>query len=186
VLHRRFDALLQQAHSGLSFKIIMPASTTTAETLEFMDWTSIIQTGVAVVGFGAIVYQLGQVERSVRSATRWSIYDLAARVKQNIIDNPELRPYFHEAKEITTEDKNYEKVMAVADLFCLYLEKIATQGEGISKDNRKAWGQYVRDVYNNCPAIQIHLKGKERRYSEEFWQLLMIKPTTANSADPKS
>jgi hypothetical protein len=107
------------------------------------------------------VYQLGQVERSVRSATRWSIYDLAARVKQNIIDNPELRPYFHEAKEITTEDKNYEKVMAVADLFCLYLEKIATQGEGISKDNRKAWGQYVRDVYNNCPAFKYILRERK-------------------------
>lgn len=80
-----------------------------------MDWTSTIQTGVAVVGFGAVVYQLRQVERSVRSATRSSIYDLAARVKQNIIDNPELRPYFHESKIITTDDKNYDKVMAVAD-----------------------------------------------------------------------
>jgi hypothetical protein len=122
-----------------------------------------------------VVYQLSQVERSVRSATRWSIYDLAARVKQNIIDNPEVRPYFHEAKEITAEDKNYEKVMAVADLFCLYLEKIATQGEGISEENRNAWGYYVRGVYQNCPAIQLHLKGKESWYSEEFWKVIKDK-----------
>jgi hypothetical protein len=84
-----------------------------------LDWTSIIQTSVAVIGFGAVVYQLSQVERSVRSATRWSIYDLAARVKQNIIDNPEVRPYFHEGKKITKEDKDFDKVMAIADLFCL-------------------------------------------------------------------
>jgi len=115
---------------------------------------------------------LSQVERSVRSATRWSIYDLAARVKQNIIDNPELRPYFHESKEITVEDANYEKVMAVADLFCLYLEKITTQGEGISEKNRTAWEEYVRDVYQNCPAIQLYLKGKESWYSEEFWKII--------------
>ena len=140
-----------------------------------MDLTAIIQTSVAVIGFGAVVYQLGQVERSVRSATRWSIYDLAARVKQSIIDSPELRPYFHEAREIAAEDKNYDKVMAVADLFCLYLEKIATQGEGISKENRKAWGKYIRGVYESCPAIQLHLKGKEHWYSEEFWKIVKNK-----------
>jgi hypothetical protein len=137
-----------------------------------MNWISIIQTGVAVIGFGAVIYQLGQVERSVRSATRWSIYDLAARVKQSIIDNPELRPYFHDGKNITTDDDNYDKVMAVADLFCLYLEKIATQGEGVSNKNRKAWGEYVRGVYNSCPAIQLHLKGKESWYSTEFWETI--------------
>ena len=137
-----------------------------------MDWTSITQTVVAVVGFGAVVYQLGQVERSVRSATRWSIYDLAARVKQNIIDSPELRPYFYEAKAIAIDDKNHDKVMALADLFCLYLEKIATQGEGISEENRNAWDEYVRGMYQNSPAIQLHLKGKEKWYSEEFWRVI--------------
>ena len=137
-----------------------------------MDWISIIQTSVTVIGFGAVVYQLGQVERSVRSATRSSIYDLAARVKQNIIDNPELRPYFHESKVLTDDDENYEKVMALADLFCLYLENIATQGEGISAKNRKAWGEYVRGVYKNCPAIQSQLKGKEYWYSKEFWGII--------------
>lgn len=137
-----------------------------------MDLTSIIQTGVAVVGFGAVVYQLSQVERSVRSATRWSIYDIASRVKQSIIDNPEVRPYFHDSREITAEDENYDKVMAIADLFCLYLEKIATQGEGISDNNRKAWGEYVRGVYESCPVIRMHLKGKEHWYSVEFWKVI--------------
>jgi len=137
-----------------------------------MDWTSIIQTIVAVIGFGAVIYQLGQVERSVRSATRWSIYDLAARVKQSIVDNPEIRPYFHDGKEISLEDNNYDKVMAIADLFCLYLEKIATQGEGVSEKNRKAWGEYVRSVYDSCPAIRLHLDGKESWYSDEFWDII--------------
>jgi len=100
-----------------------------------MDWTSIIQTSVAVVGFGAVIYQLSQVERSVRSATRWSIYDLAARVKQNIIDCQEIRPYFHEGKQIEVGDKHYDKVMAVSDLYSLYLEKIASQRVGVSENN---------------------------------------------------
>ncbi len=79
-----------------------------------MDWMSVIQTGVAVVGFGAVIYQFSQVERSVRNAARWSIYDLAARVKQNIIDSPEVRPYFHESKQITTEDKTINYSIGIA------------------------------------------------------------------------
>jgi hypothetical protein len=138
-----------------------------------MDWTSIIQTFVAVIGFAAVVYQLNQVERNLRSATRWSIYDMASRVKQNIIDDPGLRPYFFDNKELTKDDENFNKVMAVADLFCLYLEKIATQGEGISDDNNTAWAKnYVRDVYMNCPAIRMNLNGNEKWYSKEFWEII--------------
>ncbi len=137
-----------------------------------MEWTSIIQTVVAVIGFAAVVYQLRQVERSVRSATRWSIYDIAGRIKQNIIDDPELRPYFDENKEITADDNKYAKVMAMADYYCLYLEKIATQGEGLSKENVVAWNEYIRGVYNNSYVIRDHLNNNKEWYSKEFWAVL--------------
>ncbi len=137
-----------------------------------MEWTSIIQTVVAVIGFAAVVYQLRQVERSVRSATRWSIYDIAGRIKQNIIDDPDLRPYFDENKEITSDDNKYAKVMAMADYYCLYLEKIATQGEGLSKENVVAWNEYIRGVYNNSYVIRDHLNNNKEWYSKEFWAVL--------------
>lgn len=75
-------------------------------------------------------------------------------------------------KEITKDDKNYNKVMAIADLYALYLEKIATQGEGLSSENKEAWNNYIRDTYKNCPAIQLFLKDKETLYSEEFWNII--------------
>lgn len=139
-----------------------------------MDWTSIIQTAVAVIGFGAVIYQLGLVERSLRSTTRSSIYDLASTVKQTIIENPHLSPYFYNSKEISPNDNNYDNVMAMADLFCLYLEKIATQSEAIDKDNREAWAIYIKDVYDQCPSIQHYLKGKENWYSHELRKTLNL------------
>jgi hypothetical protein len=137
-----------------------------------MEWTSIIQTVVGVIGFAAVVYQLRQVERSVRSATRWSIYDMAGRIKQNFIDNPELKPYFDENKEITAEDGDYLKVMAMADYYCLYLEKITTQAEGLSEANVNAWNEYIRGRYSNSYVIRKHLEGKEQWYSKEFWAVI--------------
>lgn len=138
------------------------------------DWVSVIQTAVAVIGFGAVIFQLGQVEKSMRSSARASIYDLAARVKQNIVDNPELRAYFYDAKAVGPEDPNFDKVMAMADFFCLYLEKIATQSEAVSTENKSAWEEYIQDVYANCPAIQLHVQGREDWYSEEFRAIVNI------------
>lgn len=137
-----------------------------------MEWTSGIQTLVAVIGFGAVIYQLRQVERSVRSAARWSIYDLAGRIKQNLIDDPELKPYFDDNKKIDSSDDNYQKVMAMADFYCLYLEKIATQGEGLSKENVIAWNIYVRNVYTRSYAIRHYLEDKKTWYSKEFWGVI--------------
>ncbi len=137
-----------------------------------MEWTSIVQTAVAVIGFGAVVYQLQQVERSVRSATRWSIYDLAGRIKQNLIDCPELKPYFDDNKKISEDEDNYLKVMAMADYYCLYLEKIATQGEGLSKENVIAWNEYIRGAYNNSHVIREHLDNNKQWYSKEFWNVI--------------
>lgn len=79
-----------------------------------MDAITLIQTLIAAVGFLAVIYQLRQVEKSVRSATRSTIYNLASQVKQNLIDNPDLRPFFHEGKVISEEHKDFDRVMAVA------------------------------------------------------------------------
>jgi len=137
-----------------------------------MDWVSVVQTAVAVVGFGAVLYQLNQVEKSLRSSTRSSIYSLAASLKQTMINNPELRPYFYDEKKISEGDPNFDKVMLTADLFCLYLEKIATQGEGLSSINNKAWCNYIKGVYKTCPAIRSHLIDRESWYSDELWAII--------------
>jgi hypothetical protein len=141
-----------------------------------MELTSLIQTAVAVVGFAAVIYQLFQVEKSLRASARSSIYSMAATVKQNIIDDPALKPYFYDGKELNSEDSNYNKVIAMADLYSLYLEKIATQSESISKDNKDAWAEnYITEVYNNCPAVREHLHKHKNSYSDELWDILIRK-----------
>ncbi|MDX8397519.1 MAG: hypothetical protein R8K49_04275 [Mariprofundaceae bacterium] len=93
-------------------------------------------------------------------------------MKQTMINNPELRSYFYENKEILEADVNFDKVMLIADLFCLYLEKIATQAEGVSENNNEAWGEYVKGIYETCPALRLHLKGRESWYSDELWTMI--------------
>ncbi len=59
--------------------------------------------------------------------------------------------------------------MATADLFCLYLESIAAQEEGVSQSNSASWKQYLTSMYSNSPAIRRHLEKHRDWYTPEFF-----------------
>jgi hypothetical protein len=141
-----------------------------------MGWTDWIQTAVAVVGVGLVVWELHEVKRGLRSTARGSIYDTAARVKDVFISKPSLRPYFFEEAPMPDDPATLREVMAVADLYCLYLEQIATHRKVITSRNRTSWERYVRAVVHSSPAVRAHLEGKEAQYAPEFWEVVRGSP----------
>jgi hypothetical protein len=128
---------------------------------------------VASIGFVAIIVQLRQVERGLRSSARGSIYDMAARIKELFIEHPNLRPYFLDGKPISPSDESYSLALAVADYYCLYLEQIATQGENIAPSGRQSWYQYAADVYARSPVLRDYLRDKAAWYAPEFWAIVL-------------
>lgn len=155
-----------------------------------VQWTDIAQAVaaiagviVALLGFLAILYQFRQLDLDLKSNTRGSIYEMAATVKQVFIDHPELMPYFFEDKEISKSDDQYQRVIAVADLYCLYLEQIATQSESISAENRLSWLKYAAGIYRGSFVIRSYLNDKRDWYSKEFWDAVE-EPTPTESTVP--
>ncbi len=130
------------------------------------------ETIIAALGFLAVIWQLRQLDKDLKSNTRTSIYDMAARIKDVFLSRPHLRPYFFEGVAIDDKDKDYEEALAVADYFCLYLEQISTQRETIAKQDRDAWCRYAHDIYQNSPIIQAYLEDKREWYSRPFWQVM--------------
>lgn len=134
--------------------------------------TAVVGALVGLVGFAAVVYQLRQVERGLRGAGRSSIYDMAARLKQVFVDDPELRPYFFDGRELEESDPKYGKVVAAADFYCLYLEQIATQSGVIGSENRKQWLAYAAGIYARSPVLRNYLADKQSWYSPAFWRAM--------------
>jgi hypothetical protein len=133
---------------------------------------SIVGVFIAALGFFAVLLQLRQLDKDIKSNTRTSIYDMAARIKEVFLDRPHLRPYFFEGAEIPPDNAHYAEAVAVADYFCLYLEQITTQKSTIAASDRAAWCQYAHDTYNKSPIIKAYLADKKQWYSVPFWKVM--------------
>lgn len=137
------------------------------------DVTAVLGAIIAIIGFFAVIIQLRQVEKGLRSTARGSIYDMASRIKEVFLAHPELRPYFYNNVQLEEIDQaSYDKAIVVADYFCLYLEQIITQGETISKHSRTSWFKYTKSVYDRSPLIREYLKDKREWYPPIFWDVL--------------
>ncbi|WP_420598736.1 hypothetical protein [Neptuniibacter sp.] len=127
---------------------------------------------VSVAGFIVIIIQLTNLDRSLKSSARGSIYDMASRIKEVFLSKPHLRKYFFDGIEISPEEELYDEVMSVADYYCLYLEQITTQKENIDNEERDSWLKYAHDIYHNSPVLREYLKDKRDWYSKKFWLVL--------------
>lgn len=138
--------------------------------------TSILSVLIAAGGFLAVIWQLRKLEQSIQESARTSIYDMAARIKEVLLERPHLRPYVFggktELEELEADPARWNEALAIADFVCLYLEQIATQRQSIAKADRDAWCRFASETYQNHPLLQRHLKGREHLYSEGFWAVM--------------
>lgn len=84
--------------------------------------------------------------------------------------SPEMRKYFLDGVDIQEDDKDFPKVMAITDLYCLYLEQIATQSRNIAPEHRESWLTYASSIYHKSPIIKSYLSDKKSWYAPEFWK----------------
>lgn len=127
---------------------------------------------ISIAGFVIVIFQLANLDQSLKSSARGSIYDMASRIKEVFLAKPYLRKYFHDGVGISREDSLYDEVVAMADYFCLYLEQITTQKANIDEEERQSWLKYAHDIYHNSPVIQEYIKDKGDWYSKKFWSVI--------------
>ena len=129
---------------------------------------SIITTLVAIAGFIGLIIQLKNLQKGLNSDARGSIYDMSSKLKETFIEYPHLRKYFFNNIEIDPNSQNFDRVCAIADFYCLYLEQMSTQLDSIEKNHKRAWIKYIVDSIDNSPAIRTHINSNKGFYSELF------------------
>lgn len=138
-----------------------------------MDFTLTFNTIANLIALGGLVIliiELKSVQNSLQASARGNIYDIATALKLSIIEHPELRKYFFDNVELDLQSKDAARVIALVDLYCLYLEQIATQSKLIPKSQRIAWENYIKDIYERSPAIKSYLNDEANSsyYSAEL------------------
>jgi len=87
------------------------------------------------------------------SANSWTI-DL----DKAFLDKPELRPYFYENAAFTTNDTNYEEVMAMSEYMLDTLDSFVNHRFVTEKKPvQQSWKNWMFFCFSNSPALRYYV-----------------------------
>ena len=128
---------------------------------------------VSAAGFIAVIISIHLLNKSLQSSTfeagRGHLFDF----NQIFITYPELRPYFYSRKEISEDDPNYERVMAMAENFQDFMDSVLMQRKRFPQVWPKSWWlPYFKYIFVNSPALCRSLESTSDWYQKELIDLM--------------
>jgi hypothetical protein len=126
---------------------------------------------IALFGFPLLIFQIKQLERSIRGDTHEKLYNQSLEIMNFLFQYPSLRPYVYEGKELEANDIERGHVDTLMEMLGDYLEHILLQMPNLPGDIRPYWKNYVRDMLRSSPELQRYLHIRRQWYSEELRQM---------------
>lgn len=135
---------------------------------------------VSVLALGAVGYQVSnlnkQTERNTTAleAQVWqAVTQQQVEISKVMIQYPELFPYLSEGKVITPADKDFNRVITVADMYLDFIDGFGDKHvrtlSGM-EDNGKfwvLWEKYFHDLFANSPALCLRYTEVADTYIED-------------------
>jgi hypothetical protein len=117
-----------------------------------------------------------QVE-SLRSSSYIAVNSKQLELDSIFIQNPDLRPYFFEKKKIDKNDKNYYKVVSLADYTIDYFDLFYSQVDYFlppkidpKQKAFNSWNTYIKQSFKLSPVLCQRLNEVKSWYTPEFVQ----------------
>ena len=89
-----------------------------------MEGLSIAAIIISIYALSLTFYESVQVRKSYREQTYQGFVSTWFEQGKIFIEHPELRPYFCDDYELSGEDKNYQRVMAIAVFMTIVLHML--------------------------------------------------------------
>lgn len=135
--------------------------------------TAIISCFIAIVGFFFVYRQVKQVENISRKDALDSLYGRAHEIHQVVLDDPGLRPFFHDGMTVPENDpKLQNKLAAYSEMLLDFYELIIYQHEFMSTELSELWKDYIKELYGNSPALREHVTKHGNWYREDMIRFL--------------
>src|SRR4030095_9535536 len=102
------------------------------------------------------------------------LYSQSLEILRFIADNPELRPYFYDNKDLRRTESQLErlKVLSTAEMVGGFMELVALQLAEQPEEIQPRWKAYIVDAYNSSAVLREHLATCTAWYAEDFLRLL--------------
>jgi hypothetical protein len=100
-------------------------------------------------------------------------------------ENPELRPYFYDKKELSEAETELErlKVLSTAEMVSGFMELVALQLSEQPAEIQPRWKAYIVDGYNSSVVLREHLATCTAWYADDFLHLLPLESASAQTSD---
>ncbi len=140
--------------------------------------------GVLGVIIGAViggVFALKATKRQVevmllqsRGDVNERLYNQSLTIMRFFAENPELRAYFYDNKELGKAESELEKlkVLSTVEMVSGFMELVALQLAEQPEEIQPRWKAYIVDGYNSSVVLREHLATCTAWYADDFLHLL--------------
>src|SRR5438067_10184411 len=131
---------------------------------------------VTFVGFLLLRHQIKQIDLSTRGETHGYLYNHQHSITRFFVDNPNLRPFFYDNKEIGQTDSEFVTLKGVTEMVADFCEHTYLQLPNLPIDVREGWESYMKHLYQNSPMLRLHFGGQLSGtwYSQDFKTMLSL------------
>jgi hypothetical protein len=135
--------------------------------------------GAVLGGVFALMASRRQVEvmlRHSRGDVNERLYYQSLEIVKFIAENPEVRPYFYDNKDIARAGSEVERlrVLSTAEMIGGFMELVALQIEEQPREIQTRWKAYIVDTYNSSGVVREHLTTCKAWYADDLLRLLPI------------
>jgi hypothetical protein len=136
--------------------------------------------GSVLGGVFALKATKRQVEvmlEQIREDVHERLYSQSLEIMKFFAENPEVRPYFYDNKDLATAANEHErlKVLSTAEMVSGFMELVALQIEQQPAKIQPRWQAYIADSYNSSAVVREHLAECEAWYAEDLLRLLPLR-----------
>jgi uncharacterized membrane-anchored protein YhcB (DUF1043 family) len=148
--------------------------------------------GVLGVIIGALIgglFSLKAAKRQVevmllqsRGDVNERLYNQSLEIMRFFAENPELRPYFYDNKDLTQAQSELEKlkVLSTTEMVSGFMELVALQLAEQPADIQPRWRAYIVDGYNSSAVLREHIATCTAWYADDFLRLLPMDSTESS------
>lgn len=106
------------------------------------------------------------------------LYSQSLEILKFFAENPELRPYFYNNKDLGKAESERErlKVLSTAEMVSGFMELVAMQVDDQPSEIQPRWRAYIVDSYNSSSVVRDHLADCQAWYCDDLLRLLPAQP----------
>jgi len=154
--------------------------------------------GVLGVILGAViggVFALKATKRQIevmmiqsRGDVNERLYSQSLQILRFLAENPALRPYFSDNKDLSTCENELEKcrILSTVEMIGGFMELVSLQLAEQPLEIQPRWKAYIVDAYNSSAVLREHISTCTAWYAEDFLRLLPADAPVSANAKPNA